>query len=289
MARWSLPLTLTLTLLAGPALAEEIRPGVEYRGPKSLGAAELGVQFTLPKGWTGGLPPGAELFLIGSDGQQGRLLLLADELGMAEAKAQMSAPIEPGDGMVLTPLAPPQVKGRTLTADYRVSGTPQPLSGYVHTVIGKHGVGVAIIAVASAQALPTFKKLAQNIAASLKFAKPAAARQAKPPAAAPGAGEVLPRSGVRITRFFTGSGYSEKTVINLCSNGTFRRHFDASSASALGTGAAVSKGDGTWSATNTQLTLRYHDGNVATYQLRLDGSKLMVDGQRWFREFQDCF
>lgn len=272
--------------LGGRAAAEEIAPGVEYQGPKRLGIARIGVSFVLPAGWTGGLPEGKEVFLVGKAGANGTLFLLAEEGTVAEARTLMSETI-PIDEYTLTPTAGARVSGNKVTNDYSVMGGKDPLSAAATTVIGKTGWGVMVLAISTPGELPLFKRAARQIVRSIRFVRP------KKPKLSTNGYWGRQFAGKRIVHFFTGSGYQEKQQILMCPSGEFLYRFNSGGYDMHGfSGAAQSKNGGRWSVSGDKrggvLRLHYSDGRVAEYNLSEENGKLMLDGQRWYREAIEC-
>lgn len=280
---------LTLMALAGPAAAEEIKTGMQYTGPRELGIEQIGVSFKLPAGWQGVLPQGEQTFIIAQPGMNGYIFIVAEETTVAQAKTDMSKAM-PMDQLVMTPKGEAKVKGTTVTNSYTVTGGQTPLEGDATAKIGKAGWGVMVLAVGTPQDMPAFKKVASQIAASVKIVAP------KKPKIAKGStkghwGKMF--AGKRIVRFFHGSNYGEKTQIFMCPDGRFAYQFEGGGFSMDGaSGAFQSKNGGTWStsgdASRGVLKLTYNDGRVSTYELREDGGKLMLDGNRWLREAINC-
>lgn len=281
---------LTMIVAVQPAAAEEIQPDVEYQGPRELGIASLGVSFKLPKGWTGGLPQGAEAFVVGREGKNGYVFITAQEATVAQAKAEMSRAL-PIDQLMMTPKGEATVAGSTITNRYTVTGGATELQGEAIAKIGKSGMGVMVLAVATPADLPVFQKVAREIVGSLKIVAPP-----KPPPAPKAStggywGKKL--AGQRLLRFFHGSGYNEKQEMVICPSGQFARRFEGGGYTVnVASGAFVSQNGGTWSATGNAssgvLTLTYNDGRTASYNLSIDGDKLLLDGNRWLREPVTC-
>ncbi len=264
--------------------ATPIQPGQTYSNGVRLQAKEAGVSFTLPRGYHGALAPGVNAFVVGAATSTGRIIMTADAFSIEEARSTMAQAIDLGDGVQLLPKSAPAVAGRRLTGTYAISGVPT-LSGRVVTIVGPHGVGVALVAIAPAAELPEMTRAVTALEKSLTFSAPP--RTPANPATPAKSGEAE-LSAVRLTRFYHGSGYSEKEVIHLCSNGTFRRGFNATSVSGLGSGVANSGNGGKYTLRGDQLQLEYGDGSRASYRVTRDGTKLLLNGKRWYREYEDC-
>jgi hypothetical protein len=280
----SLALVLASAAQAAPPANAEIAPGVEHRGPKVLSAAALGVSFTMPSGWVGVLPAGADTFLLTSAAHQGRILMRGAPLTNAEAQAMMSADIPLGDGLTLSPVGALRQAGGSLIGDYVLNGVEPQLSARIYTTVGKFGVGAAIIALGDADTLTKMLPTIAELSRSLRFSKPREAPRVSV-ASGPATFNLV---GRRLTRFYSASGYSEKTVLRLCRDGSFQRHFDASSVSQLGTGGMDGGSSGHYTQQGNVLTLTYDNGSVASYDIAQENQSLLLNGKKWFQEPGDC-
>ncbi|NNE07506.1 MAG: hypothetical protein HKN20_02980, partial [Gemmatimonadetes bacterium] len=99
-------------------------------------------------------------------------------------------------------------------------------------------------------------------------------------------------TGRKLTYFFTRTGYTEEDYIWLCADGRFYHSMQGGGFGGGASGAFASSNGGRWSASGGAgagaLTLQYNDGQSATYALSLEGTKLFLDGKRYFREATDC-
>ena len=271
-------------VLAGGASAEELQPNKRYQGKVGLEVATYGLGFELPAGWTGMLPAGTEWFHVGKDNEQGRVFVYASKVSRGQMRATMSQPFPAADIVMLTPTGAVTEDGSVLVGDYTaVDSTGGQFQAHVRVVTGKGGLSVALVAVAPAEQLGTYKALARKIEKSLKFGvKPKAAR------GAPTGAWAARLANKRVVKFTHGSGYSEKTQFLMCGNGTFSRSFNATGSSMNGSGVAQNANSGRWSVSGNVLTLTFNDGNVANVRLEDRGGQLFVDGERWLREDYAC-
>lgn len=271
---------------ASHILAAEIAPGTPYTGPTTLDVRQLGLSFTLPQGWVGALQ--GDSFLVGSHTIGGFVILSADKMTVDDAKVLLSQPQDLGDGYILYPQGTPQTTSGTVRVNCLVTDGSTQLDGRVHVKVGKHGVGLAIVAVAPSRQLGPVAQAADAIEQSVTFKKPAVPRPS------PLKGEWKAQlAGVKIIRFYTGSGYREKEYYNFCPNGTFYRVFEAGGFTPnVASGAFLDENGGTWSAAGTldngQVTLRYRNGTTHVLTVAIQHEKLMVDGQRWLRDRATC-
>jgi len=274
-----------------PARGIELEPGQTYPAGTALTSATAGLVLTVPADWSAAWPAGSELLVMARSDRQAYVFLAADELSEAEALTQMSLPIDLGDGVVLYPKSPSPARSQGMwTADFDVTGTETPTRAVVWTRLGPHGIGVALIGldvVGSESAGADAHRIAQTLAKQIQFKAPVS------PRAAPASGEGdLPwqdyMRGRYIARYYTGSGYSEKTELWLCSDGRFQRSADAGGSSMEGaSGAFAGRRAGRWTAHGSQpasgeLVLEDEQGR-SSHSLSLQSGKLFVDGSQWLR------
>jgi len=271
-------------LLSGGAIAVELEPNREYTGPQELTVGELGVSFSLPTGWVGAMQD--SYFIVGSYTEPGLIILGADRITANEAMSFLSSQQNLGGGYILAPTGAPRREGNTISVDCTVTNGVQNLLGEVRAVLGDHGIGVAIIAVApNADAI---KRTATSIEQSITFAKPVI----------PEPGEldgpwVQQLAGVKILRFYHGSGYNEKEYYNFCADGSFYRVFESGGVTPnIGSGAFLDENGGKWSVSGPlssgTIRLYYQNGNTHALRVALESGSLMVNGNRWLRDTASC-
>lgn len=270
-----------LCLLQGIAQATVLTPGKRYTGPEHLTEPSLGIGFTVPESWVGALPQGSEFFIMAPADEAGYIFVGADEMTLAEALTTMSQDIPLGNGITLRPTGKPSQDGKRLSAQYAVSGAPQPLKARATTVVGERGLGLFFIAVYPEQRAPEFTGAVESLVTSIRWSAPVA----PPPTPADGGFEL---AGKKLTRFYTGSGYSETQYLYLCNSGQFYHDFNGGGYGWNASGAFQSNSRGRWQVNGNQLVLNYADGSRSAYNLSINGSKFMMDGKRWFREASDC-
>jgi len=129
--------------------AKLVAPEVEYPGGTRVEPPGHGVSFTIPEGWNGMLPKGVAFFVMGSQAQKAYVFALTDKLTQEKALSNMQQPLELGNGLTLQLQGKVQQQKDTLTANYDVVGTDNPLTGYVETLVGKGGTGVSFVAISA--------------------------------------------------------------------------------------------------------------------------------------------
>ncbi len=278
---------LILIWSTAPVFATELQPGVEYRGKTQLSSPEYGSSFVLPAGWVGVLPPDGEFFVMRSRNFEAYVFAGIDEMTVAQAKQVMSNQIDLGDGILLSPKGAVSVEGSKLQGTYHVRGSENPLVGRITTIVGDHGLGVSFMAAAQPQDAAKLESAVNEMVASLKLTKP------KKPSAGTSSGPLVSQlSGRKLSYFYTKTGYTEEHYIWLCPDNRF---FTSRSAGGFGGGASgafLSENGGTWSVNGNldqgQLVLSFNGGRTSTYNVTLQGSKLKLDGSRYFREATNC-
>ncbi len=283
-------LAVMLTISSFNLLASEIEPNVQYRGETTLKSSEYGISFVLPSGWVGVFPTDGEFFIMKNQEFEGYIFAGIREMTIEEAKQTMGEEIALGDGIIFHPKNKVLLRGSILEAEYKVNGSQNPLVGNIKTVVGKYGCGIFFIAASQAKDVAKFKNSLNKISSSLSLSKPKGSRPAPKSKGSSPWFEQL--NGRKLSHFFTRSGYTEEDYIWLCQNGYFYKSFNSGGFGGGASGAFQSKNAGTWSVSgnldNGLLLLSYNDGSTLRYTLTHDGTKLFLDGKRYFRESNNC-
>ena len=272
------------TALSATAQVIEIEPNVRYDAGTRVGVAAMGASFVIPEGWLGTLPPGSEIFLLGSEVEAGLIAVLGNQVsGIEEAAASFAEELTLDAGVVLVPDGAPRVEGSTVRQTYRASAQGQVLLGQAYGRLGPTGVGVAFVAMGPQGTAPRQRALLDELAASLELQTPAVSSAGANASSTDW--DALLR-GRKLHYLYTASGFHEEVQIDLCADGTFYRSgggggFDGGTPGA--SGAWQHGGAGRWGVTGGVLRLESSDGKVASYQLSFDGEKLLLDGDRYFR------
>lgn len=279
-----------LLVPASGAVAVELSPGVEYTGEVTLESAQHGVSFVLPAGWIGVLPPDGEYFVMRSQAFEAYILAGIEQMTIAEARRKMSQPIDVGDGVVLHPRGQVRARGSVLNAEYTIDGSSIPLVGRVRAVVGDHGWGAYFIAASGPPDAARLDVVIEGLSRSLTLRAP---RVASPPSPAASRGPWLAElDGRKLSHFFTRSGYTEEDYFWLCPGGRFFRSFNSGGFGGGASGAFKSGNGGVWQVSGSldggELLLTYNDGSTARYRLTHEGTKLFLDGKRYFREAASC-
>ena len=163
-------------LFSSPVTAEEIKAGQVYQGGQTLDISGLGVSFTIPNNWLGGLmDDGTGSILLGSNTEGGMLLVFGSKTTAKEVMAEFNTSIPMDESMALVPKGAPVLKDERLTIDYtmNVNGTPTPdafgrLDGYIKN----NGVGFGVLTVGASSDKANLIGKQKAILESTKFIAP---------------------------------------------------------------------------------------------------------------------
>ena len=273
----------TLAMAPAPAVAQ-IQPGRIYTGGEQIGDPGLGLRLTLPSGWRGSLSPDGEAFVLESEVGGGYLVVIGDEITEAEARQQLAAPMDLGDGIVLTPAgAVQEVASGHLTSSYSVSGAQSEFVGMVDVRLTQAGLGVAFILLSPPPEAQGHLEAMREFAFSLGVAEQTVQ-------SAGGNDEWEPfLRGLYLARYYTATGYTESTELWLCSDGVFYYDSQGGGFGGGASGAAQSTGGGRWSATGAgrtgTLLLQWSNGERSSMALEYDyeQNRTFVNGERMLR------
>lgn len=303
-----------LTFLGNSILAVEVQQGVVYNSGTRIESSQIGVAFTIPESWQGAWPNGSQFFVLESSTLKANLFLMFDQVSKQQLQQIMSQTIPLDSGISLQPISRPINHSDRLESHYSVMGAPQAMSAFVSGREFRPGFSVAVIALSQSN-----NKAVEQIASSLigsietKAITASQASASTQTATSNSGGQPWKdyMKGRYIARYYTGSGYSEKEQLWLCSDGTFYSSFNAGGYSMNGaSGASANSGQGRWHAEgNTSgtgtLILQFGAGKVVeghgpgfdwtessaggerwTYQLNLK-DKLYLNDSQWLRGNND--
>lgn len=268
----------------------QIQPGRIYTGGEEISDPESGLKLTLPAGWRGRLSPDGESFLMESEVGGGYMVVTGDVLTEAEARQQMTDPVDLGDGVVLTLNGDVEtVASGHLAASYSVTGPPTAFTGAVEVRLTQTGFGVAFILLSPPDAAASHREALREFAFSLGVGTPVV--QTPGAAGASGGGDEWQPylRGLYVARYFTGSSYTESTELWLCSDGSFYYNSQGGGFGGGASGAVQGLGQGRWSATGAGATgtliLDWSSGSRTTLDLGYDyeQNRMYVNGDRWLR------
>jgi hypothetical protein len=264
----------------------EVQAGVQYDPGTRVGMTALGLSFELPDGWIGGLPPGGEAFVLGSNTQPGMVLITGDTgMTVDTARQFFSQPLPLDATTVAQPSGTPAVSGTTVTQHYTVAAPQGTLSGFGAGTVSERGSGLAIIAFGpDADAA---EALSRRILGTVKAHAPPKAGDAPTGALA----DAL--KGQQLLYMKTENGFSDEEHVYLCSNGQAAIRSESSGMSVGGAGTATYAGqggsDGTWTLNGNQVVVVLGDGSSRTWPVTLRGDGGVDIGRdNWWVQPQDA-
>lgn len=308
MTLYKIASIVVLLVLSKAALAVEVQQGVVYGGGTHIESSQVGVSFTIPQGWQGAWPNGSQFFILESSTLKANLFLMFDQVSKQKLQQIMSQTIPLDSGISLQPLAKPVPFGDRIEARYSVMGSPQAMDAFVSGRELRPGFSVAVIALSQGNG-KAVEQMASKIISAMETKAIASPQQAKTSGGGQSWQDYM--KGRYIARYYSGSQYSEKEQLWLCSNGVFYSSFNAGGYSMNGaSGASANSGQGRWRAegnvTGTgTLILQFGAGKVVeghapgfdwtessaggeqwTYQLDLK-DKLYLNNTQWLRGNND--
>ena len=93
--------------------------------------------------------------------------------------------------------------------------------------------------------------------------------------------------GYKLHYITSSTGYSNEEEIDLCAEGSFAKTGGGGAIGGRVSGTWQDSGSGQWSISRGELLLNYPNGQVESYEISLDGTKLLLNGYRYFRVATD--
>ena len=287
-----------------PAVADELVPNRTYAAGTAVEAPTLGVAFVMPAGWVGklGQNTGNQVVMMGSNTVEGvGLAILQAGQSAAQVAATLAEPQDLGSGVVLRPTALPDTQGPRISARYQNN----VYVGLALAVLGPTGNSVIFFFAGPLKNEAAYGRLLEGLARTTRFAAPAVAASQPEAPAAGGldqqwsrllAGQML-HYFARYNSGGGGGGMASHRVLHLCSDGRFSFSGDSSMTmnvpGANASGAVRSGNRGQWriespTQTTAVLVLMADGGSPMRWNLRYDGEKTFLNGQRWLRAASDA-
>ena len=238
-----------------------------------------GLTLHAPAGWAA-QPPAATKVVLVNAANDSLIVGSLDSGEISLAGPELTNGFPMGNGVFLRPTGTPKQVGGVYSNTFVATGTPTK------------ALGVVLIRAANGGRLVTLIGLAppERMEMVIRAMAPMIASATVSPAAAPrSSGELATYlKGRYLVRFYSGSGYSEKHEMWLCSNGEFRSRFDGGGfTQGVASGAFAGANKGNWSATGGRsggsLVLSASDGSVSRFNLRESSDGLMLNGNKWMR------
>jgi hypothetical protein len=293
---------LAFALWTTAAAAAELEPDQKYAGGTRVEASSLGLSFTIPPGWIGRFGQNAQnqVVFLGSTTTEGvGLAILQPGATAADLLASLNEPQDLGAGVVLEPSGPPVTQGPRILVRYE----NERYVGLALALVSPAPHGVVFFFAGPRKNERAYAGLLGQLDASTRFGEPAVAA-GPPPAAASGPGDLPPQwanllAGQALHYFSSynsgggGGGMASHRTLHLCANGRFAFGGDSlvtmNVPGASGSSGSRDSSQGRWSlesstATTAVLVLSEDGGRQLRWNVRYDGSKTFLNGQRWLRE-----
>ncbi|MBX2968134.1 MAG: hypothetical protein KF803_02080 [Cyclobacteriaceae bacterium] len=269
----------------------ELSENVQYEGNTRLKISSLGISFTIPSGWMGGVPQGSSVMVLAEASNEITLIVTASEMDEQSVFGELQKQIPIDGGISISPIGLVKKEGKRWWGNYRVDGVAQEMKGYVEARLGDHGIGVGCIVVALPSALERGKQGASQLLKSLTFTKPVT-----PTTNTTAAGitqpwsEYLRRKSLKF--YYTQGDFSDSDFITLCSDGSYARKKRTYSGGVTGTGSLNSTDYGRWQAQGQgdsgTLILISQDGSRAELRIQYGqgnkGTGIYLNGSRYYAE-----
>ncbi len=274
-------------LVGASVYAVNVQPGQSYLGQVKLEFPNMGTSFMLPSGWTGIVPKGKEVFVLANNSLDGIGLIGIQRKAAATVLQEMRNPIPFLGNTKLILRGSVQRKGNSLFGLYQVQGSQVPMVAYVVSVFGDDGRVVAFLVAARQSNMAKLGQDMELMMASVTIKKPVTPVNTVIPGGGNNArnselGRLL--SGLKLTFMKTWSTTRTTIDIYLCKNGTFHRKEIYGGVSGPGTMVGRNANRGRWSMSGTQgFILHYNNGKVVNKRVTFQGSKLFLNGVRYFR------
>jgi len=290
-------------LIGAPASAEELIPGRTYAAGTAVEDRSLGLAFITPQGWAGKFAQDAttKVLVMRSNNIEGEgMAILQTGRSPEQIAAGLAMPVNLGSNVILRTTAPPEVQGSRVVARYQ----DNVYVGRALAVIGPSGSSVIFFFSGPTRNEAVYAQILEGLAGTTGFAAPIpVTAQAEAPAAAGLEQQWSKLLAGQMLHYFStynsgaGGGMASHRVLHLCSDGRFAFGGESSmsmnvpGANASGAGRSGSRGQ--WriespTQTSAVLVLVGDGGSLQRWQVRYDGSKTFLNGQRWSRVPSDA-
>ena len=267
--------------LTHTAQAKPLAYDQPYQGPVRLDVKELGLAFKLPKGWRGMAPSSGEGF-IATHGEGIQVVIAPAPHPMSQLKQELTRGSQIAPGLYLTPKGKlKEMKDGSIGGEFGLAGAEQAkIYAYAKPIKNRMPVVTLAVCIEKKKKCRSFAKRFLKSIKSIAKSKPKRQR--------PRGALAASLANKRLSRYYHGSGYSEKSTMTLCADGRYYSSFNASSVSINGTGAMNSDGAGQWSVRGKTLTVKDAGGSTKRFQIQLTSDQLLLNQERWLREDYTC-
>jgi len=289
MKRWLNLVGITMLTLTASAQTE-LKENVRYEGNTQLVIPTLGITFTIPEGWYGGISTGSPFMVLADATNEVTIIITADEMIEDQIANDLQQKIALDESISISPIGTIQKEGKRWWGEYTISGAAQELKCYLEVKLGEFNIGAGCIVMAFPSSFENGKKTATAVLKSMTFNAP------KQSQAATTSGIDQPWNsylkGKSLKYYYTQGDFSDTDFIHLCSDGSFTRSKNTLSGGITGTGTLSDRNMGTWQATGQGdtglLVLTFRDGTRTDFQIQYrEGTKgrgLYLNGYRYYVE-----
>ena len=283
----------------------DVQLGQEFQAGTRVNFPNVGLSFIVPQGWLGGVPQGAQAFVLQSPNNAGFVLVTSHQSDSADMIiAELQQPVELDTGFFMRLAAQPEVSGEWVTAAVNGTDGSDQIPGFLMAQVPTNEVGALFIGFGE-DGSDFYRQLLSQLTETLiettvKVASPESDLSGGRATGSSDEAEEWAQflQGKRATYLdsyssggATGGGYSTKIEYDLCTDGRFFSD-DSSSISGgsfgsfSGGGNLGSSGSGSWSiiaeAGQFGLELRWADGSISQRLLEYIDEATYMDGERWF-------
>jgi hypothetical protein len=268
----------------------ELKENVKYEGLTTLLIPTLGITFTIPEGWYGGIASGSPYMVLADDANEVNIIITADEMVEELVAPELQQTIALDETISISPKGIIQKEDKRWWGDYTINGVAREMQCYLEVRLGEFTIGAGCIVMALPSSFDRGKKAAAAILKSMIFTAPVQSQ------AAASSGINIPWNdylkGKSVKYYYTQGDFSDTDFIHLCSDGSFTRSKNTVSGGVTGTGTLYDKNLGTWQAIGQgdvgSLILTFRDGAKAEFQIHYGEGKrgrgLYLNGYRYFVE-----
>ncbi|MBK8944534.1 MAG: hypothetical protein IPM32_04600 [Ignavibacteriae bacterium] len=253
----------------------------------------IGVSFEIPESWKGQKIPQGYIFV--SDVDKGFVLITPHNFNSVDEiveNAKMG--ITENNGTYLTLTDNLEIKENFASAIFEGFLEGQAATAFAKSLLSPFGGGISVFAFVESESFSeNYKIVVNQICESINFServKSSLADEWK---------QAL--NNCRLTYMnsynsgFGSGGIQDKIMIDLCAQGYFNYYDESqvvmSTEDVSGYSAGEKNGSGNWDVIQNGeqiiLKLNFADGKVHDYVLTFDGEKTFLNGNRYFRTYQD--
>lgn len=252
------------------------------RGPR-YAHDRWGLSFAVPPNWKVG--ERRQALLLGSDTEPGLIVIRFVRKTTVQALAADYNEGLTEEGLQLMPSSPVEEfaagGARGLAGEMGgVSADGYRLRARIIGVSSPYGDAAVVLGLTTEEKYPQLRPRVEAMAASMTFV---------PPKAAP-VNEAVAGQYAFFYSSSVGGSYSRQDLLNLCSDGTFRRGGEIYSSGGAGMAAGQSGNAGEWSAEGDEvqgvITLQYRGGRSEQVEYRRSGPDIIL-GERKYTRYGD--